>query len=173
VIAADGLIVSGRFTPEATLARDSHLTVDRRTGGPAVDGFGRCSDPAFFAAGNLLRPVETAGWSWAEGVAAGRAVADDLAGLLPDPARAAPVVLRGEALRYAVPQRIDPGAPGAALQLRVTRAARGRLSLRLDGRALWSRRVTLAPERRILIPLDRWPAGAAGPAEVSLEEAAP
>lgn len=33
---------------------------------PRIDQFGRCSDPAYFAAGNLLRPIETAGWSFRE-----------------------------------------------------------------------------------------------------------
>src|SRR3546814_11554772 len=69
-IAADGVIVTGAFTPEATLAQLGHLAVDPGSGGPVVDQFGRCSDADFFAAGNLLRPVETAGWSWREGLAA-------------------------------------------------------------------------------------------------------
>src|SRR3546814_7294688 len=54
-------------SPEATLVRMGHLAFDPHSGGPVVDQFGRCSDPAYFAAGNLLRPVETAGWSWREG----------------------------------------------------------------------------------------------------------
>ncbi len=70
-IEADGGVVTGLFRPEAALLAASHPCLDPRTGGPEVDEFGRCSDPAFFAAGNLLRTVETAGW-WSEG----RAVAD-------------------------------------------------------------------------------------------------
>ncbi len=66
-IACDGVLLTGQFLPEASLARLSHLDVDRHSGGPAVDQYGRCSDGAYFAAGNLLRPIETAGWSFREG----------------------------------------------------------------------------------------------------------
>ena len=82
-IACDGVLLTGSFVPEAALVRGSHLQLDPGSGGPTVDQFGRCSDPAWYAAGNLLRPVETAGWSFAEGQRIGSAVADDLAGLLP------------------------------------------------------------------------------------------
>ena len=70
-IACDGVILTGRFTPEASLSTCGHLRVDSGTGGPEVDQFGRCSDPAYFAAGNVLRPVETAGWCWNERPAGG------------------------------------------------------------------------------------------------------
>jgi hypothetical protein len=43
------------------------------------------------------------------------------------------------------------------LRARVTRAARGRLRLLVDGRELWSHRAKLLPERRITIPTDRVP----------------
>ena len=59
----------------------------------SIDQFGRCSDPSYFAAGNLLRPVETAGWSFREGSRIAGCIADDLAGRLPrierDPAHRA------------------------------------------------------------------------------------
>ena len=79
-LACDGVLLTGRFLPEAALVRSSHLELDPATGGPAVDQYGRCTDPAYFAAGNLLRPVETAGWSFREGTRIGGCVADDLAG---------------------------------------------------------------------------------------------
>ncbi|WP_455373628.1 FAD-dependent oxidoreductase, partial [Limibacillus halophilus] len=156
-ITCDGVIVSGGFTPEATLARMGHLTVDPGSGGPGVDQFGRCSDPAYFAAGNLLRPVETAGWSWREGVEAGERIAADLRGALgAKGAQEIGIRLKGEALRYVLPQRFSPMAQGFGMshaQLRVTRPATGALSLSLDGRKLWLRRLSLLPERRILVPL--------------------
>ena len=46
--------------------------MDPGSRGPSIDQYGRCSDPAYFAAGNVLRAVETAGWSYAEGVGVGR-----------------------------------------------------------------------------------------------------
>lgn len=174
-IPADGLIVTGRFVPEAALVRDSALALDPRSGGPVIDQFGRCSDPAYFAAGNLLRPVETAGWSFAEGRRAGAAIAADLAGHLPDPASAIGLDIEGDPLKYAVPQRLV--APWTAsklahggIQLRLRRAARGQLILTCGGRAVWSRRIDSLPERRIILPLDGVPSAPDGPLVLRLEE---
>jgi len=78
----DGVLFTGQFTPESALAQSGHLEIDRR-GGPAVDRFGRCSDPAYFAAGNARPPLKTAGQCWRDGVAVARHVQLDLAGRLP------------------------------------------------------------------------------------------
>jgi thioredoxin reductase len=153
----DGLVVTGGFVPEAALLRGSHLALDPATGGPEVDQFGRCSDPGYFAAGNLLRPVETAGWSWNEGRRVVAAVARSLASDLPDRGGAVRVGLAAPVLRYVVPQRLVPGAGDATLQIRVTRPVRGRLSLRQGGCRLWEGRLASRPERRVLVRLDRLP----------------
>mgnify|MGYP003626153042 CR=1 FL=1 len=146
-MATDGVILTGQFRPDAALIRDSHLDWDDRTGGPVTDQTGRCSDPAYFAAGNLLRPVETAGWCWAEG---GR-----IAESLTAPARATvPIHLNGDALAYVTPQRLAPGLP-ARLQLRVNRPWRGQLIVGATAHKIDSR-----PERRILIPVPALPDGA-------------
>ncbi|MCF6268077.1 MAG: NAD(P)/FAD-dependent oxidoreductase, partial [Desulfuromusa sp.] len=54
-IACDGVLFTGQFTPESALARMSHLELDYATGSPVVDPFGRCSDPVYYAAGNVLQ----------------------------------------------------------------------------------------------------------------------
>lgn len=153
-IACDGVLMTGRFVPEAALLRRSGLAVDAGSGGPVIDQFGRCSDPSFYAAGNLLRPVETAGWSFREGTRVGNAVAADLAGRLPA-AEASVAIRAGAGIKLAVPQRMAfPDAEGAAehLQIRVTEAASGRIVLRNGQDELWARRQSVLPERRILIP---------------------
>ena len=155
-IECDGVIVSGRFTPEATLARLGHLVVDARTGGPAVDQYGRCSDPHFYAAGNGLRAVETAGWSWREGVRTAESLAAGLAGRLPPADAGAELRTDGEALRYVLPQRLalpDDGHGMRHAQLRVSRAVRGRLVMSRNGCTAWSGHLSSLPERRILLPL--------------------
>ncbi|MGM0561001.1 MAG: NAD(P)/FAD-dependent oxidoreductase [Pseudomonadota bacterium] len=155
-LACDGVLMTGRFTPEATLARMGHLELDLGTGGPRVNQDGRSSDPNVFVAGNLLRPVETAGWSWKEGLRVARSLARDLK---------APRVreeslelqIQGDVIRYLVPQRVTLPLEEAALdsiQLRVARPARGSLLIRSAGRILWGRRLSALPERRILLPLD-------------------
>ncbi|RMH49593.1 MAG: pyridine nucleotide-disulfide oxidoreductase [Alphaproteobacteria bacterium] len=167
---ADGLVVTGRFRPEASLVRASHLVHDRATGGPEIDECGRCSDPAFFAAGNGLRPVETAGWCWAEGRAVARAIAADLRG--GGPARTAErIAVAGDAIRYVLPQRVGAGGETAFrhFQLRLGRPFRGTLTVTAGGRVVARRRVDSLPERRLLLPVpDR-----AGATVIAAEEAGP
>ncbi|MFZ5672393.1 MAG: FAD-dependent oxidoreductase [Pseudomonadota bacterium] len=166
-LAADGVIVTGRFRPEATLLSDSHLGRDPATGGPVIDNFGRCTDPSYFAAGNVLRPVETAGWSWAEGVAVGKAMRAGVQGRLPDSGRNR-VSFCGDAIDWVLPHAVVPQADAALdrFQLRVSRPVSGRLSLRVSGSEYASRRLTSRPERRITLPLPP----TEGPVEILLEE---
>lgn len=156
-IACDGVLFTGRFVPEASLLRASHLAVDPATGGPVVDQTGRCSDPAYFAAGNLLRPVETAGWSFREGRLIAATVAADLATpAQPRPAREISITHRPP-VRLVMPQRISLPANGtglADLQLRVERPVSGDLTILSGGAPIWRRRVSARPERRLLVPLN-------------------
>ncbi len=154
-VAADGVLVTGGFVPAAELIRCSHLALDPGSQGPLVDQFGRCSDPVYFAAGNILHPVETAAWSFFEGRAIGGAITDDLAGRLPAAAGGIDIV-RGDAVRYVVPQRLsgsDSRAPLPRLQLRADRPVAGTLTVRADGRPIWHRSCALVPERRLTIAL--------------------
>ena len=150
----DGIVFTGRFVPEAALVRASHLALDDATGGPRIDQYWRSSDPAYFAAGNVLRPVETAGVAALEGRAAALAMAENLAGRLPPPERAIPVEA-DEPIRFVYPQVIaQPGAPPGPLlfRARVSREVRGRLRLLVNGREAWSRRIHALPERRLRLP---------------------
>jgi len=74
-IACDGLLLTGRFTPEAALARLSGVGLDAMTGGPVVDDTWRTDMEGVFAAGNVLRAVRTAGHCWSEGRQAARSIA--------------------------------------------------------------------------------------------------
>ncbi|MEM8854799.1 MAG: FAD-dependent oxidoreductase [Pseudomonadota bacterium] len=147
---ADGVLFTGRFVPEATLVRGSPLLLDPLTGGPFVDQHGRTSDPAVFAAGNLLRPVETAGWSFREGRSVGDAIALSLKGRLPD-GRGVAVTVAGDALAYAMPQRLTAGkAALRTLQLRVSRSVKGTVRLTQGEGVLAERQVSARPEQRVL-----------------------
>jgi hypothetical protein len=119
-----------------------------------VDQYGRCSDEAYFAAGNLLRPIETAGWSFREGTLIGDYIADDLSGGLPSTEGALEVVA-GENVKFVMPQCLAHVAPlRGRLQLRVAEPVRGQLRVRAGEAVLYRRRVDVRPERRILIDLD-------------------
>ncbi|MBQ0761769.1 NAD(P)/FAD-dependent oxidoreductase [Marinobacter psychrophilus] len=172
-LSADGVIVSGHFRPESAILARSHIELDRHTGGPVVDQFGRCSDPDFFAAGNLLRPVETAGWSWQEGKAVGHAIAQSLEGKLPSPATGISVELAGRSLKYVVPQRIVPTDVPPALdsfQFRVSHKAQGRLCLSINGTRKTVKSLSTVPERRIRVPLTVLPRSPSGTATFELVE---
>ncbi|HHL19990.1 MAG TPA: FAD-dependent oxidoreductase [Aliiroseovarius sp.] len=156
VLDCDGVVLSGQFTPESALARCGHLAVDPATGGPVVDQWGRATDPAYFVTGNLLRPVETAGWSWAEGQRTGGWVARDLAGGLAKPEATLELEVTGDALKYVMPQRLVlPGAASAMthLQFRVTRPVRGALVAIGKPGVVWQRKIHARPERRLLVPV--------------------
>ncbi|TKC91487.1 FAD-dependent oxidoreductase [Trinickia terrae] len=155
-VECDGVLFTGRFTPEATLVRNSHLVLDHGTKGPQVDQFGRCSDSTYYAAGNVLRPLETAGWSFREGKRIGNIVADDLAGSIPHTSRTT-LIERADGIKLVMPQRLvlPMSMRGLEyLQVRVDHEARGTLSLTAGGKPLWEKNMSLLPERRLLIPLN-------------------
>lgn len=152
-IACDGVIVTGGFRPENALLCAAGLAVDPGSLGPEIDQFGRLSDPAYFAAGNLLRGIETAGWCGREGRRVARAIAQALAGQLPDAALARPIVRPSSPLAFVLPQRLVPGGPAPAfdrLQARLSTAYRGQVALGGETFDIASR-----PERRILLTLPK------------------
>lgn len=154
-VTCDGVLFSGQFTPEASLFQTSGLLVDGGSAGPAVDRSGRCDNPIYFAAGNVLRAVETGGWSYREGRAIGEAIAADLSlGISSTP----PIRVTHDApIKLVVPSLIRSGSalPGGldAFQLRFTRRAKGLLSLEVDGNAVWRKQGTWMPESRIQAPM--------------------
>jgi thioredoxin reductase len=156
-VECDGVLFTGRFTPEATLVRNSHLVLDPGTKGPQVDQFGRCSDSSYYAAGNVLRPLETAGWSFREGRRIGNFVADDIAGTIPKTSRTT-LIERADGIKLVMPQRLvlPMSLKGLEyLQVRVDQEAHGTLSVSANGRSVWKKNISLLPERRLLIPLNQ------------------
>jgi len=154
ILKAEGVVFSGRFVPESAILQSSPLALDAATGGPAVDQYGRCSDPSYFAAGNLLRPVEPSWNVWQEGRAVARCIAASLRGELPAGERFIALRAQGD-VRYVCPQRIAqpaPLAPALPLNLRVVREVRGRLRVSSSDHEIWSAPRHLLPERRILVP---------------------
>ena len=156
-IDCDGVILTGQFTPEASLARCGHLAIDAGSGGPVVDQYGRCSDPVYFAAGNVLRPVETAGWSWNEGRQVAGFVAADLAGKLPAPDEGFHIICDDPVIKFAMPQKIALPfkAPSMEqIQLRFNDSVKGQLVAVNDkGDIVWKRALNSHRERRVLVPV--------------------
>jgi thioredoxin reductase len=149
-IACDGVVFTGAFRPETALLADRPALIDPGSRGPRIDQFRRLDLPGHFAAGNLVHPVETAGRCFADGMTAGEAIADHLAGRLPPPRPDRRLVAAG-AIRNLYPQRLSGNAP-VPIHFQVAEERRGRLEIRLDGRLIWSRPRHYLPERRLIIP---------------------
>ena len=82
-IDCDGVLFTGKFIPESSLARMGHLDIEPDTGIPIVDQYGRCSDHAYYAAGNIAHhSAEVAGKCWRTGKTAAGWIYKDLAGQL-------------------------------------------------------------------------------------------
>jgi thioredoxin reductase len=75
VIECDTVVFTGDWVPENELARKADVKTGRPSQGPQVDLSFRTSQRGMFAAGNLLRGVETADWSALEGRRAARSIA--------------------------------------------------------------------------------------------------
>jgi NADPH-dependent 2,4-dienoyl-CoA reductase/sulfur reductase-like enzyme len=74
-IECDTVVFTGGWVPENELARKGDIKTEKPSRGPQVDSLFRTSQPGIFAAGNLLRGVETADWSALEGRSAARSLA--------------------------------------------------------------------------------------------------
>jgi hypothetical protein len=75
VIECDTVVFSGDWVPENELARKADVKTRKPGLGPQVDSQFRTSQRGIFAAGNLLRGVETADWAALEGRGAARSIA--------------------------------------------------------------------------------------------------
>ena len=158
----DGVIFSGNFVSESSLVRASHLELDGASGGPRVDQYGRCSDEDYFACGNMLHPVDTAAWCWAEGVRTAACVRASLEGTLATSGRRLEINCENPAIRYFMPQDIvlpeqpDGMTTPAAqvnLQIRFNENLSGRLALCDENGELCARNIRARRERRVLLPL--------------------
>ena len=151
-IACDSLIFTGRFTGEYTLIRQSHLAQRPDSGCPLTDQFGRCSDAAYFAVGNMLHPADMGDQCYQEGLRVGEAVARSLQRTLP-PARQILPVRHDERIRLTAPANVALiGKPTrVTINMRVERAVSGSVVVRLGEEVLYRKTHRCLPERRILL----------------------
>ena len=77
-VECDMLVFTGDWIPENEIARLGGLSIDPVTRGPRIDAGYHSSIGGIFAAGNLLRGVETADHCALEGLQAGRSIAQYL-----------------------------------------------------------------------------------------------
>lgn len=151
-IDCDAVIFTGEFTGEYTLLRKSHLDTIAGTGSPITNGDGRCSDPAYYACGNLLHPADMGDQCYQEGKTVGLAIAESLrhgeerqAGRIP--------VSHDENVQFVVPACIDsrPDNRQIDMNIRVNRAINGQVTVKADGVVLYQRNHRCLPGRRIIL----------------------
>ncbi len=150
----DAVIFTGQFVPEASLAASGHIRMNENSQGPEIDQYWRCSDPTYFAAGNVLRPVESSGVAGREGEAAAQSIAAHLQEKIPAGDRI-PVTI-DPPFEYIYPQVIvSPGKELHPLHLRTraTRTAKGVLQMVRNGETVWKRRITANALQRIRLPV--------------------
>jgi hypothetical protein len=75
IVECDTVVFTGDWIPENELARRGDVETGKPSFGPQVDSLFRTSQHGIFAAGNLLRGVETADWAALEGRSAARSIA--------------------------------------------------------------------------------------------------
>jgi glycerol-3-phosphate dehydrogenase len=75
MIECDTVVFTGDWIPENELARRGDVETGHPSLGPQVDNYFRTAMPGTFAAGNVLRGVETADWAALEGRHAAQSIA--------------------------------------------------------------------------------------------------
>lgn len=161
-LACDGVVFTAGWIPEVSALDGSGIAIDPRSKGPVIDQAMRTNLAGIFAAGNMLRPVESSGWAANEGRRAGHLAARFIQGRLA-PIQGAIRLIAGEGVDYVVPQRWDgslreeKGAPGFRPSVRIScNPGPSRLCLTQEDVMLWTgpaRRYR--PHRRISLDLDR------------------
>jgi thioredoxin reductase len=155
----DGVVFSGQFVAESSLMRASHLETDPQTGNPVIDQFGRCSDPDYFATGNVAHPVESAGYCWRDGVLTALHVYASLSGLLGRFDERIRIVATHPKIKYIVPQMLSPAGTNTSIpgmkniQIRLNTRSNGRLSIQARSKELYAKSIHALPERRIQLPI--------------------
>ncbi len=156
LVACDGVVFTGQFVSESALALAGSLGVDPASGIPAVDQFGRCSDPDYFAAGNMLHPADSAGRCWREGVDVADSILRSVDGDLPDVSRSVSLRPATPLIRYLTPQRLvidDRLAGDAAIDVRFSATGRGKLRLWAGESHILDVSVRAEPEKKIRLSI--------------------
>jgi pyruvate/2-oxoglutarate dehydrogenase complex dihydrolipoamide dehydrogenase (E3) component len=139
----DSVLMTAGWRPDAAWVQGTEVEVDARTGGPAIDQMMRTTLPGVFAAGNVLRGVESSGVVALEGERAAACIAAYLKGSLSERVGRTRIEA-GRQVQYAVPQRWasheeEPvGAPRLRPNLRaIADHDNARVRLRVRGEVLW------------------------------------
>ncbi|AZV78689.1 FAD-dependent oxidoreductase [Parasedimentitalea marina] len=167
-IPCDGLIFSGCFTGENTVAAASHLSLNASNRIPLVDQNWITSDPCVSAIGNAIHPADMGDQCYLEGAKAGAYVAQLLAGNI-SLDKAFSEIRRGEGIKMTTPSILRSdifGEPHFDLSFHVTAPFRGAVRISQGEQVLNEKSINGLPMRRITLRNNRFATGY--PVDVSL-----
>lgn len=167
-LACDGLIFSGEFTGDNTLARASHLAISPDSGIPLMDQNWHSADPMISVVGNTAHPADMGDQCYLEGLVAGRGIAAKLN--QPEAPTTEVAIRQGAGIKMTTPSllRVGEGGLTFSLNLHVTRAYKGPITVQYGGKTLYQKPHTCLPTRRISLKNIRLAALNSGPVEVIL-----
>jgi len=166
--ACDGLIFSGEFTGDNTLARASHLAISAESGIPLMDQNWRSTDPNISVVGNTAHPADMGDQCYIEGLAAGHAIAAKLG--QPEVASTEVHIQQGAGIKMTTPSLLRVGDKGLtfSLNLYVTQAYIGPITVKYAGEVLYQKTRNCLPMRRIVLKNIALSEAKIGPVEVIL-----
>jgi len=149
-IACDGVIFTGRFTPESALMQRTLPRFDHRNNSAWVTQNYQTDDPAIFVAGNALRGALTAFKCYFEGREAAQAIHTSLGD---DTPLQTITIEADDAIAWMSPGLIDIHAPHPRLTtLRFKQATKGTLKTFLNGKEVMRTRIDAVPFLNVKLP---------------------
>jgi thioredoxin reductase len=149
-VACDGVIFSGRFTPEGAIMQSTFEHFNHRNNSAHVTQNFQTTDPRFFVTGNALRGALAAFKCHAEGRQAARSLH---ASLGDDTPPRTVTIEADDAIAWLSPSLIDLDAPHPQLTtLRFRHATQGTLLTLLNGREVMRTRIDAVPFLNITLP---------------------
>ena len=147
----DGLIFSGCFVGENTIAAESHLDLNPDNRIPLVDQNWITSDPTVSAIGNAIHPADMGDQCYLEGLKAGEYVACLLAGKAAV-GEAFISIRHGDGIKMTTPSILRPGNSGEPrfdLAFHVTAPFKGTVQVLQGEQVLYQKFKNCLPTRRI------------------------
>ncbi|MEE9427086.1 MAG: FAD-dependent oxidoreductase [Paracoccaceae bacterium] len=149
-IACDGVIFSGMFTGENTIARTSHLALNPATQLPQVDQYWISSDPVVSVIGNATHPADMGDQCYQEGLKAGKNVAVRLAGGIE---AVCPIlkINHDNNIKMTTPNivRLNGSDTPFDICLHVNKPFTGPVCVSSEGRILFQKNLRCMPARRV------------------------
>ena len=168
VIECDGVIFSGKFTPESSVLKESFKDFNYTNNSVFVSQTFQTTNKNFFAVGNVLRGALTAFKCYFEGKRLARFVDDALKDEKLKPLHVK--IECDENIQWYSPSTLDLNYPSKILtNLRVNKKATGNISVLVNGVEVYSKTVNATTYKNIKIPRLDYPIGKNDKVEIKFQ----